>query len=171
MLKSRSFLAILALINVAACATGPTNQSYWVNPHINQSMLEQRFTIDKAECHALAYRYIPEPSAAQPGPSGTFHMTTPSGPVDGSYESKQHAPRRNTMNNFYRERDRADYARACMAERGWQREEKVVQPALRQQRETSNDAVSGMECNSDADCGPGRSCRGFAWVGGRCVDR
>lgn len=189
MLESRSFLAILALISVGGCAIGPTNQSYWVNPHINQSMLEQRLTIDKAECQALAYRYIPAPPAAQPRPSGTFQMTTPSGPVYGTYGGgMQNAPAY-SMNDFYRDRNRADYARACMAERGWQKQEMTTYlpsplgSSCDLRRECVNGLVCignicqtsvphrGMECDKNADCGSGRTCRSKSGGGTQCVDR
>lgn len=127
---------ILSIAGLAACATGPRRQIYWVNPSFSPEMQQQRFTLDSTECMALANQMIPEPppppQPAQPQ-TGTITLDTPRGPVYGTYQSQPPAPLGYRPNAFlagvqYSERKekRSNYAVACMGSRGWQQRERIV---------------------------------------------
>jgi len=125
---SRSYLvktaAILAMVGVAACSTGPRAQTNWVNPGIGQESQQQRFTLDSMECAALANQVVPEPAPPPRAQSGTITLETPKGPVYGSYQGQPAGQPGDGflvgMQRGQREQSRRNYAVACMGNRGWQ---------------------------------------------------
>ncbi len=129
-------VVLLLIAGLAACATGPRRQTYWVNPGVGPQVQQQRFTLDSTECMALANQMIPEPSYAPPPQpqSGTITMHTPgSGTVYGTYQSQPAPPPGYQPSGFlagvqYSERKekRTNYAVACLGSRGWQQRERIV---------------------------------------------
>jgi len=119
-------LTVLAIASLVACATGPRRQTYWVNPQFGPELKQQRFTLDSTECAALANQMIPEPPQPQ---TANITLHTPSGPVFGSYKTQQDNQPSAFMAGWQRgerERNRRDYAVACMGNRGWQQRERIV---------------------------------------------
>ena len=123
----------MGVAGLVACATGPYRQTYWVNPGVAPQLQQHRLTLDSTECAALANQMIPEPPPPPQPQTGTITMYTPSGPVYGSYQTQPPPQQRwqptgalAGMQRSQREQNRRDYANACMANRGWRQQERVV---------------------------------------------
>ena len=122
---------LFVVAGLTACSTGPRRQTYWVNPSFGPELQQQRFTLDSTECRALANQLIPEPPPpAAPEPrTGNVTLYTPNGPVFGTYETQPGYQAPNYMAGYeraQREKNRRNYAVACMGNRGWQQHERIV---------------------------------------------
>jgi len=122
---SRMAIAIV-LAGLFACSTAPRPQTYWVNPGVSAESRQHRFTLDSTECWALANRMIPDPPAPPPPQTGEITVNTPSGPLYGTYQSQPRAtnPFAEGIYQAERRQNRQSYAFACMANRGWQQQNK-----------------------------------------------
>lgn len=128
---SASFLVLILALQ--ACASGPRREVYWVNPRVDPALQQHQFTLDSADCIALANRQIPEPAPEPQPQSGTITLLTPSGPVFGTYQSQPSQPEgwRPTgplagMLHAQRDQARQNYAVACIANKGWQQRERLI---------------------------------------------
>jgi len=124
---------LIAIAGLVGCATGPRKETYWVNPRIDPSMWQSRFTLDSTECEALANQLIPEPAPPPQPQNGTITLDTPNGPVYGSYQQQPSVPEGFQPTGFLagyergtRQIRRENYASACIANRGWQQRVRVV---------------------------------------------
>jgi hypothetical protein len=124
-------LMLLAMSLLPGCASGP--RTYWVNPSLGPELQQQRFTLDSTECVALANQMIPEPALPPQPQTGTVTLQTPSGPVFGSYQTQPPKSQGYQPTGFLagmqrteREQNRQNYAMACMANRGWQQQQRIA---------------------------------------------
>lgn len=166
-------LVFSAAAAVLGCATGP--QTYWVNPRLAPEQQRQQFTLDAAECAALADRYIPEPQQRQ---TTNITLNTPQGPVYGTATTGPGGfePTGALAGQLWAERRNArlEYAGACLGSRGWERRYvPTVDRAAVSDRAVVSDRANvsadvSMSCQTSSDCSRGQSCRSKKGGGTEC---
>ena len=133
MMWRRTFLQKLlsaAAIALVVICDGRTQASF-TNPRYAPEAQQHRLIIDRTECLSLATRMFADPPPSQ-SQTGTINLYTPSGPVSGTFQVQPQSQgfqpdgflggMQYESQRAEREAARGNYAVACMADRGWQRQ-------------------------------------------------